>query len=73
MMIHKGFFTLALFSLLPLGLEGGELFAQERPAHTTMYLQAAPYSAVPLVFNSSTDISQASLLPAEPFKWGMDV
>ena len=73
MTIHKGFFTLALFSLLPLGLEGGELFAQERPAHTTMYLQAAPYSAVPLVFNSSTDISQASLLPAEPFKWGMDV
>ncbi|MBR0037455.1 MAG: RICIN domain-containing protein [Bacteroidales bacterium] len=73
MTIQNRFFIIALFSLPLSWVAGGGLFAQERPAHTSMYLQAPVYSATPLVFSSSTDISQTSLIPAEPVKWGMDV
>lgn len=64
---------MALFSLLSLSVAGGGLFAQQRPAHTSMYLQASPFSATPLVFSSSTDLENESLLPAEPIRWGLDV
>ncbi len=52
---------------------GGELWAQGRPAHTSQFLKANTSSYTQVQFRADTDISDPSLMPAEPFEVGMDV
>ena len=45
-------------------------FAQ-RPAHTSQYIRASVYSAIPVTYKVGTDISLLPT-PASPVMWGMD-
>ena len=71
----KTYFPILTLSLLfPIVVdEEGGLFAQERPAHTSQALKAYTSSYTQVPFRADTDISDLSLMPAEPFVVGMDV
>lgn len=54
-----------------LGFVSATSFAQ-RASHTSQYIVAGAYNALPVVFNVNEDISSKTI-PSTPIKWGLDV